>query len=153
VGLDTYTRLLEENIRRMREGAVEPTVPAEISLEGSAFLPDAEVRDRYGPLPPEAQRLFIAARLRLLAAQLAVERVIVRGDSARITFAPHATPRLATLQGALHSPTPSPPPSSASPPTAPAPPDLTPDPFLIRSLSDRTRTRARSRARARPFFR
>src|SRR5690606_30801293 len=83
VGLDTYTRLLEDAIRRMRgEPALGEPSTAEVSFDGPAYLPDtyvaepsqklhlyrrlsriedpadveklrAELRDRYGPPPPE----------------------------------------------------------------------------------------------------
>ncbi|MGH7507579.1 MAG: TRCF domain-containing protein, partial [Longimicrobiales bacterium] len=131
IGLDTYTRLLEETIRRMREGDQESRSPTEVALDGAAFLPDtyvpdsaqklhlyrrlsrldrapqitalyAEVRDRYGPLPPEVDRLFAGARLRLLGTRLGIERIHVRGDSARVSFGSGAAPRLAALQGTLH---------------------------------------------------
>jgi transcription-repair coupling factor (superfamily II helicase) len=131
IGLDTYTRLLEDTIRRMREGETEPTTPTEVSLEGAAFLPDAyvedaaqklhlyrrlsrlesavqidalhtEVRDRFGQPPLEAERLFAAARLRLLGTRLRIERILLRADSARVSFGAGATPRLAALQSAFH---------------------------------------------------
>jgi transcription-repair coupling factor (superfamily II helicase) len=131
IGLDTYTRLLEHTIRRMREGETEPTTPTEVSLEGAAFLPDAyvedaaqklhlyrrlsrlesavqidalhtEVRDRFGQPPLEAERLFAAARLRLLGTRLRIERILLRADSARVSFGAGATPRLAALQSAFH---------------------------------------------------
>ncbi len=132
VGLDTYTRLLEENIRRLKTRDVAPPLaPADVSLEGAAYFPDAyvaepsqklhlyrrlsrlespaqvtalldEVRDRFGPLPPEAARLFLAAQLRLLGSQLGIERILVRADAARISFRDQASPRLASLQSAFH---------------------------------------------------
>jgi transcription-repair coupling factor (superfamily II helicase) len=131
VGLDTYTRLLESTIRRMREGEQEPRSPTEVTLEGAAFLPDDyiadaaqklniyrrlsrieaagqittlhdEIRDRYGALPQEAERLFGAARLRLLGTRLGIERILVRGDSARVSFGSGAAPRLAALQSTFH---------------------------------------------------
>jgi transcription-repair coupling factor (superfamily II helicase) len=131
VGLDTYTRLLESAIRRMREGPAAERQPCEVTLEGAAFLPDdfvadggqklhlyrrlarleradhvaallAEVRDRFGPPPPEVDRLFAAARLRLLGSELGIERIAVRGDAARVAFAAGVIPRLAALQGAFH---------------------------------------------------
>ncbi|MCI0433902.1 MAG: transcription-repair coupling factor, partial [Gemmatimonadetes bacterium] len=131
VGLDTYTRLLEQTIRRIREGGVEPHAPAEISIEGAAFLPDdyiadaaqklhiyrrlsrlesvehvdllgLELVDRYGPPPSEAARMLQAARLRLLGGQAGVERVHVRGQSARVVFRASASPRLTLLQDAFH---------------------------------------------------
>ena len=131
VGLDTYTRLLEQTIRRMRDGGVEEHLPSEISIEGAAYLPDdyiadgtqklhlyrrlsriesvdqvdvlaLELLDRYGPLPAEVARMLHAARLRLLGTRVGVERVLIRGQSARVTFREAAVPRLALLQDAFH---------------------------------------------------
>jgi transcription-repair coupling factor (superfamily II helicase) len=131
IGLDTYTRLLEENIRRLRDGVTEERAPAEVSLEGAAYLPDAyvadsaqklhlyrrlsrlettleldalarEIRDRYGVLPTEVERLLTTAMLRLLGTSLGIERILVKGDAARITFAENAAPRLASLQGTFN---------------------------------------------------
>jgi len=131
VGLDTYTRLLEETIKRLQAGEAEELVPTDVSLEGAAYLPDGyvaessqklhlyrrlsrvehaaevgalaeEVRDRYGAPPAEVDRLFGGASLRVLGTHLGVERVLVRGDSARVTFRAGASPRLAVLQSALH---------------------------------------------------
>jgi transcription-repair coupling factor (superfamily II helicase) len=131
VGLDTYTRLLEETVRALRDGvSAEPAAPAEISLEGAALLPDGyipedaqklhiyrrlsrlhdaaavraladEARDRYGPLPAEAARLFDAASLRILATAAGVDRVTVSGNDARVTFRAGTEPRLAALQAPL----------------------------------------------------
>ena len=127
VGLDTYTRLLEDTIRRMKDSAAAERPPCEVSVEGAAYIPDsfvadaaqklhlyrrlsrvetaeqvvsllAEVRDRYGAPPPEVQRLFTAARLRLLGSALGVERILVQPDSARVSFAADVNPRLASLQ-------------------------------------------------------
>ena len=63
---------------------------------------EAELRDRYGPLPAEVVRLLTASRLRLLGSELGVERILVRGETARVTFAPDVTPRLTALQHAFH---------------------------------------------------
>ena len=130
VGLDTYTRLLEENIRRLREGDVQPPQPAEVAIDGAAYLPDAyiadaaqklhlyrrlsrlesaaqaealraEVRDRFGPLPPEADNLFAVAHLRLLATPVGVDRLLLKGDTARLSFRHGAAPRLSALQRAF----------------------------------------------------
>jgi transcription-repair coupling factor (superfamily II helicase) len=133
VGLDTYTRLLESTIKRIRgQVSGEKTWPApDVSLHGPAYLPDGyvadasqklnlyrrlsrleeagqvtalrlELRDRYGPLPPEVERLLAAAALRLNGALLGVERILIRDDEARVTFRPGSAPRLASLQGAFH---------------------------------------------------
>jgi transcription-repair coupling factor (superfamily II helicase) len=131
VGLDTYTRLLEETIRRLKEDKTTERHPAtEVNVQGAAFLPDsyvadpsqklslyrrlsrietlpevhalsAEVRDRFGPPPLEVQRLLSAAVLRLLGTQLGVERVTLQEHAARVSFRPGVVPRLAALQSAF----------------------------------------------------
>jgi transcription-repair coupling factor (superfamily II helicase) len=60
-----------------------------------------ELRDRFGPLPPEAERLLLVAELRALGAQVGLETVLIKGDEARLTFRRDAAPRLAGLQLAL----------------------------------------------------
>ncbi|HET9438571.1 MAG TPA: transcription-repair coupling factor [Longimicrobiales bacterium] len=131
VGLDTYTRLLEDTIRRLREDkSAETHPPTDVSVEGSAYLPDsyvadasqklhlyrrlsriehvgevhalaAEVRDRYGPPPDEVERLIAAAALRLLGTRLGVERITIQREAARVTFRDGVVARLASLQPAL----------------------------------------------------
>ncbi len=130
IGLDTYTRLLEQTMKRLQQGEAAEPVPCDVSLDGAAFLPDdyvadaalklhiyrrlsrvesvaqvdalaLEVRDRYGPPPPEAQRLFRASALRLAGTRAGAERILVRGESARITFRPGVLPRLAALQDTM----------------------------------------------------
>ncbi len=132
VGLDTYTRLLEDTIRRLKSGETEAEpAPTEVLLAGSAYLPDdyiadgaqklhlyrrlsrletvgqvqalaEEIRDRYGPPPAEVERLVAAARLRLAGTGLGVERIHVQGDSARVSFRSGVVPRIASLQRAFH---------------------------------------------------
>ena len=104
--------------------------PPDVTLDAPAHLPDAyvgddeakldlyrrlaraeqpceippvreELRDRFGPLPPEAERLLLVAELRALGAQAGLETVLIKGDEARLTFRRDATPRLAGLQVAL----------------------------------------------------
>jgi transcription-repair coupling factor (superfamily II helicase) len=130
VGLETYTRLLEDTIRRMKGDAGVAAVPADVTVEGAAYLPDpyiadsaqklhlyrrlsrieqvaevaalnAEIRDRYGPLPPEVSRLLMSARLRLLGSALGVERILVQTDAARVSFRDGASPRMLDLQRAF----------------------------------------------------
>jgi len=62
-----------------------------------------ELRDRFGPLPPEAERLLLVAELRALGAQAGLEGVLITGDEARLTFRRNAAPRLAGLQVALEA--------------------------------------------------
>ncbi len=129
VGMDTYLRLLEDAVRRLRRGAgqVEEFPEPDVSLAGSAFIPDEyvadpsqklhlyrrlsrlesrpeveklreEMVDRYGPLPESVERLLDAHVLRLLGRKLGLERIFVRDRSGRLTFRAAANPRLTALQ-------------------------------------------------------
>ncbi|HET7426169.1 MAG TPA: transcription-repair coupling factor, partial [Gemmatimonadales bacterium] len=60
-----------------------------------------ELRERFGPLPPEAETLLDMARLRVLGAALGLQHVLVRGDEARLTYRAGTNPRLAGLTSAL----------------------------------------------------
>ncbi len=60
-----------------------------------------ELRERFGPLPEEAERLVLVSELRALGAQAGLETILVRGDEARLTFRRDAVPRLAALGAAL----------------------------------------------------
>jgi len=62
-----------------------------------------ELRDRFGPLPPEAERLLLVAELRALGARVGLETILIKGDEARLTFRRDAAPRLAGLQVALEA--------------------------------------------------
>ena len=131
VGFDTYLRWLEETVEALKgKGETGKGVPPEVIFDRAAHLPDAyvsdeatkldlyrrlaraeqpceiqtvreELRDRFGPLPEDAQRLLLVSELRALGAQVGLETVLVRGDEARLTFRPDARPRLAGLTAAL----------------------------------------------------
>lgn len=131
VGLDTYLRLLERTVERLRRGPAEEDYPEpEVTLSASAFLPDAyisdagqklhlyrrlsraqkpeevdelarELRDRYGPVPREAQALLDGARLRLMGRRLGVERIQLDGREGRISFRAGVVPPLARVARAL----------------------------------------------------
>ncbi|MBI1968239.1 MAG: transcription-repair coupling factor [Gemmatimonadetes bacterium] len=60
-----------------------------------------ELRDRFGPLPEDTERLLLVSELRALGARLGLETVLVRGDEARLTFRKDARPRLSGLTAAL----------------------------------------------------
>src|SRR5436190_537681 len=60
-----------------------------------------ELRDRFGALPDDAQRLLLVSELRVLGARVGLETVLVRGEEARLTFARDANPRMAGLTAAL----------------------------------------------------
>jgi transcription-repair coupling factor (superfamily II helicase) len=132
VGFDMYLRMLDETVRRVVQGDGAPKlVPADVSLDQGAYLPDdyivsqeakldvyrrlgtmteskdidalrLEVRDRFGPLPPAAEAFFATAHLRVIGGALGVEGIIVRGDEARVTFRDSAMPRMKALSAAFH---------------------------------------------------
>ena len=105
VGFDAYTQILHEAVAQLRGEQIEPdTPPPVIDVRVSAYLPTAyvrsatqkitlyqriaaartldavgalasELRDRYGPLPKEAEALLELSRLRLLASAKGVEKL------------------------------------------------------------------------------
>ncbi|MDT8340555.1 MAG: transcription-repair coupling factor [Longimicrobiales bacterium] len=131
VGIDAYLHLLEKTVERLRregEAADAEHPDPDVSLAGSAYLPDAyvpdpgqklhlyrrlskirvraevdalreELADRFGPLPEEVRRLLDGAALRLLGKALGLDRILVRGRSARLGFRAGVAPRLQALQG------------------------------------------------------
>jgi transcription-repair coupling factor (superfamily II helicase) len=115
-----------------RRGMREEFTPPDVTLDAPAHLPDEyvaeddtklelyrrlaraeqpgeihavrdELRDRFGPVPPEAERLLLVAELRALGARAGLETVLIKGDEARLTFRRDAAPRLAGLQVALEA--------------------------------------------------
>ena len=131
VGFDLYLRWLEETVKALRgQGGREQPLPPDVVLDRPSHLPDGyvadddvkldlyrrlaravssgeidqlreEMRERFGPLPPEAETLLDMARLRVVGAALGLQHVLVRGDEARLTYRSGATPRLAGLTSAL----------------------------------------------------
>ena len=131
IGIDAYMRLLEQTVKRLKEGEVEEEYPhPEITMAGSAYLPDEyvpdsgqklhlyrrlskltrvaevdglreELEDRFGAPPREVQRLLDGTALRLLGRKLGVERILLREGEARVNFRSTAMPRLAVLEGPL----------------------------------------------------
>ena len=104
--------------------------PPEVVFDGAAALPEAyvddedtkldlyrrlaraarsgeieelrqEMRERFGPLPVEAERLLDLAHLRVLGGELGIQHILVRGDEARVTFRAGAAPRMTRLTVAL----------------------------------------------------
>ncbi len=133
VGLDTYLRLLADTIKLMRgDGKEVPRGTADVSVDGTALIPDhyvpdeaqklhfyrrlarvekpeevdavrRELRDRYGAVPDEVETLLATASLRLLGSALHIERILVRPWDVRLNFRHGVVPRMATLQKALTS--------------------------------------------------
>ncbi|MEX2179357.1 MAG: transcription-repair coupling factor [Gemmatimonadaceae bacterium] len=132
VGFDLYLRLLEDTVRNITRGEGGPTlVPAEVSVDTPSVLPEEyvpsheakldvyrrlsrvteaaaivelrhEIRDRFGPLPAQAEAMLAVAQLRLLGGRLDVESVLVRGNEARVNFRDTAAPRMKGLSAAFH---------------------------------------------------
>ena len=128
--LDETVRGLKQGEQGAGRG--EQWAPPDVTLDAPAHLPDTyvadddakldlyrrlaraeraceiqavreELRDRFGPLPPEAERLLLVAELRALGARAGLETVLIKGDEARLTFRRDAAPRLAGLQVALEA--------------------------------------------------
>jgi transcription-repair coupling factor (superfamily II helicase) len=126
VGLDLYLKLLDQTIRELRGEPAREAPRATLNLRldlrlGEDYVPDvdqrlalykrasqvrtaeevealrAEVRDRYGPLPAEADRLLTCAGLRLLAEGLGVEQVDLAGSALRVRFGALSPERSAVL--------------------------------------------------------
>lgn len=106
-----------------------PEVP-EVSISGATYIPESfipderqkldlyrrlskvsdldeldgltsELRDRFGRLPPEAQRLIAASRIRILGGRLGVERVLATPGAARVNFRRGVVPRMTSLRDAM----------------------------------------------------
>jgi transcription-repair coupling factor (superfamily II helicase) len=131
VGFDLYMRWLGDAVAALKgEGVRQASRPPEVILDGPAHFPEEfitdedakldfyrrlarasevddisvlreELRDRFGPLPDEAQRLLTVFEIRVLGALLALQSVAVQGDEARLKFRPDAKPRMAGLNVAL----------------------------------------------------
>jgi transcription-repair coupling factor (superfamily II helicase) len=117
VGFEMYTRMLAEavDMLRGRRPAPEPS-PIRLELPGSAFLPDdyiadsggkleayrrfarvrseadadalrADLRDRYGQVPPPVEGLFTAVRVRLAAEAAGVPEVRVEDRQVTLKWA------------------------------------------------------------------
>ncbi len=122
VGFDLYCRLIESTVRELKGQAVEESVEPTIRLEAEGYVPEAyvedpnvrlqlyrrlaalsateevpafreELVDRFGELPPQAERLLAAVALRILAGRLGIRELDARGETVRLTF--HESPPLA----------------------------------------------------------
>ena len=132
VGFDMYLRMLEEAVGRIMRGDSTPKLqPSDVSVDVPSYLPDeyiaaqdakldvyrrlthmtdpeeiealrAEVRDRFGTVPPPAEAFFAVALLRILGGSAEMESILVRGNEARITFREHAVPRMKGISAAFH---------------------------------------------------
>ena len=113
VGYDLYCKLLDATVRNLRGEHVEEEIEVNLQLKGAAYIPEeyvqddkvvlelyrrldearkdevidqleAEMVDRFGPLPLPAQRMFEEAKLRLLARLARVPFAGLAHDAARV---------------------------------------------------------------------
>jgi transcription-repair coupling factor (superfamily II helicase) len=124
--------MLDETVTRLLAGDTAPKlVPSDVTIDSPNYLPDdyipaqdaklnvyrrlsrledvadvealrAELRDRFGPLPPAAEGMLALAQLRIVGGMMGIEGILVRGDEARITFRDSAVPRIKGLSAAFH---------------------------------------------------
>jgi transcription-repair coupling factor (superfamily II helicase) len=116
VGFDLYGKLLAEAVRELKGEPTAETVEPVISVAAEGFLPDdyvpevnqrlafykrlagavgdtevddlrAELQDRFGPLPTEAEQLLDIVHLRVAARRLGVEKLEAGEGVALVTFA------------------------------------------------------------------
>jgi transcription-repair coupling factor (superfamily II helicase) len=115
VGFEMYMKLLEETVRELKGEELEDDVRAAVNLRvdmkiDEAYIADmnqrlmvyrqmasarrddeldrvlAEVRDRYGPLPPSVMNLADFGRIRIMADRLGVETLDCEGQTVVFRF-------------------------------------------------------------------
>jgi transcription-repair coupling factor (superfamily II helicase) len=120
VGFDLYCRLIESTIRELKGEPAADTAEPAVRLDAEGYLPEAyvedpntrlqfyrrlaalsstgdvasireELVDRFGELPPQADRLLHAVILRIMARELAIRELDARKDRIRVVFG-DATP-------------------------------------------------------------
>ena len=116
VGFDLYIKLLDEAVRRLEDSNYEAETETLLELEYSGFIPEdyidssqekmevykmiaairekddlervyAQLLDRFGPLPDEAESLLALAEIRIICRELAVFSLKERSGVVRIEFA------------------------------------------------------------------
>ena len=117
VGFETYTKLLERTVLELKGEVVQPEVRTALNLRVDVRIPDeyladfnqrlslykaissaqdrddlerirSETRDKFGKIPPQGERLFALASLKLLAEKLRVASVDYSGGRTTVRFAP-----------------------------------------------------------------
>ena len=115
VGFETYMKLLEDTVRELKGEDIEDDVRSTVNLRvdlkiEETYIPDmnqrlmvyrriasarsedeidrvvAEVRDRYGPIPPSILNLADYGRIRVMADRLGIESVDREGDRVLFRF-------------------------------------------------------------------
>ncbi|HEX7077150.1 MAG TPA: transcription-repair coupling factor [Candidatus Eisenbacteria bacterium] len=134
VGFDLYCRMVDEVVQELAGTPVDRRPEPEIVSPLPAFVPDeyvsdrdekldvyrrmaslhdlagletirAELRDRFGPIPPEVEHLLAVKGLRLMGRDAGAERLRVGRDRIEIELVkPLARERIVALVGSLASP-------------------------------------------------
>ncbi len=115
VGFDLYCRLIESTVRELKGEVAAESVEPSVRLEAEGYLPEAyvedshvrlqlykrlaalsaaeevsafreELVDRFGELPPQAERVLAAVSLRILSRTLAIRELDARGETIRLVF-------------------------------------------------------------------
>jgi transcription-repair coupling factor (superfamily II helicase) len=115
VGFDLYLKLLDEAVARLSDEKWQPEEETYLELDYRGFLPDeyiniptikmevykkiasiftdadleslrAELADRFGPLPEEAESLLALAEIRVICRKLAISSLKERGGSVTVEF-------------------------------------------------------------------
>ena len=122
VGFDLYCKLLAETVKKLKGETVEQTTDPKIEIAVDAYIPDEylgdgeqkmhlyqrlarmsdyqevidmekELKDRFGNLPEPVQTLLEILSLKILAHQLALNRVALSNDTLSLEFsAPSISP-------------------------------------------------------------
>jgi transcription-repair coupling factor (superfamily II helicase) len=127
IGFDLYSRMLSQEISQMKGEETAADFTPALSLGISAYLPkeyipeeavkiefyrrlveakdeeqlrdiEAELKDRFGPLPAEAQTLFAIAALRPPVKQAGIQRLEAQGGWVSLQWHPDLAPSLEQLQ-------------------------------------------------------
>ncbi|HYF52264.1 MAG TPA: TRCF domain-containing protein, partial [Planctomycetota bacterium] len=118
VGYDLYCKLLDSTVKSLRGEQVEEEMEVTLLLRGAAYVPEEYVQDdkvvlevyrrlddarmdkdidalkdemvdRFGPLPPPAERMFEEAKLRRMARFARVPYVGIDNEEGRLIFKLH----------------------------------------------------------------
>ena len=115
VGYDTYCNLLDEVVKEMKGEKVEEEIDIQIDLNVTSYIPDEyisdgaqkievyqnialckceediqdvtdEIIDRFGNMPPELENLLDIARIKYLAKNLHITKIMSRKTAVVFTF-------------------------------------------------------------------
>lgn len=132
VGFDLYCQMMAEAVRTVRGEEILVHVEPELRLPVQGYIPESyieedrqrlewyrrfstvtdpetleilrrEVRDRFGAIPPPFSRLLMVIELKIIARQLALERIEHHGSELVLTFHPQTPVEPSYLLRWLHA--------------------------------------------------